>query len=185
MPCSPLASWLGPLPSPAAHPIHPREHQWEPALSQLRTLPRAELERLLRSWLTRLGLSPHHPIAGPDSSVTYHALLEHAPVPLSLRVRLYRRKSRLQTHHVEAFAGHLLRAGVSAGILVTTSDFTREAQVIADAYRSPRLRLYTGPQWAAELAARHLGVKRGQLWRWILELHGKTEVDESTPGGAR
>jgi hypothetical protein len=129
----------------------------------------------MRAWLTRLGGHTIRPLEGTASAATYQALLPGFPHTTTVQpvlVRLYQRKNRLQVHHVDAFRGYLLRAGVPAGILVTTGSYAREAVAAASQGSLPRLFLYAGDQWARELAAFRIGVVHRRPWRWLLDLAG-------------
>lgn len=147
----------------------------QPALAELRQLSPRQLDRVVRAWVSRLGLTGVRPCEPRERAVTYHGVLRSFPVPVPVRVRVYPRRSRLQAHHVDAFAGHLLRAGVSTGILVTTSDFSAAARQVAQAYPSIRLRLYSGEAWATDLARRRGFLRRQLFWRWILAPFGPSE----------
>lgn len=183
MPCAPLPPLSVPLPDSTLEPTSASTADPEaagafgPALLQLRTLPPAALERLVRAWLLRpAARSPRRfsPCERRSGAATFHLLLDGSPLPLplALRVRVHQRRSRLQVQHVEAFAGHLVRAGVPAGLLVTTGEITPEAIRAAAGCVQPRIRLYSGPEWVAELAAHRLGPRRRRLWRWVLALGG-------------
>lgn len=143
---------------------------FEPALTQLRYLRLPEIDTLLKSWLKRSGFRHLRRCEPLERAVTYHALAESLPVEMGVRFRIHQRRSRLQTHHVEAFAGHLLRAGVAIGVLISTGDLTPQARRVADSYSSPRLRVYSGREFAEELRARRLGLRRMSLWHWVLDL---------------
>lgn len=143
---------------------------FEPALSQLRDLPPRELDQLVRSWLRGIDLDSLRRCEPTAGATTYHTLARSLPVLLGIRVRVHQRRSKLHVHHVESFAGHLVRAGVPAGILVTTGDCTSAARIAADSYRTPRVRLLSGEQWMAELARGKLGLRRRSFWHWVLDL---------------
>lgn len=143
---------------------------FEPAVTQLRHLPLAELDQLLQSWLNRCGFRRLRRCEPLERAITYHALAEVLPVEIGIRFRIHQRHSRLQAHHVDAFAGHLLRAGSPLGVLITTGEITPQARRVADSYRTLRLRLYSGREFAEELGARRLGLRRVSLWHWVLDL---------------
>jgi hypothetical protein len=147
----------------------------QPALSELRLLPPRHLDRVVRVWAARLGLTHLRPCEPLERALTYHGVLRSFPVLIPVRLRVYQRRSRLHAHHVEAFAGHLLRAGISTGILVTTSDFSAAARQVAQSYPSIRLRLYSGEAWATDLAQRRGFLRRQLFWRWILSQLGEPE----------
>jgi hypothetical protein len=104
------------------------------------------------------------------SVAVYQATLGEYPVRTPVRVRLYQRKNRLQRHHVEAFAGYLDRFAIPAGILVTTGGVAPEAALLAATSERPRLALYSGEEWAADLADRGVGLRRRSLRQWIVDL---------------
>jgi hypothetical protein len=143
---------------------------WEPALSQLRQLARPELDNLVALWAAAFSIHSVRPDCRTSRAATYHGLLGDYPLGLPVRIRLCQRRNRLQVHHVEAFAGHCARLGVPFGILATTAGCGPEAARIAASYRSPQLRLYTGPQWAEELAAHRIGVRRRTVPQWVIEV---------------
>src|SRR5690349_9407507 len=91
----------------------------EPLLSQLRDLSGPELDRLVSAWLSRAGLTHVGLAERHDQVSTYRALLPGRLTLLSGRVRIYQRRHRLQAHHVEAFAGYLLRQRASFGLLIS------------------------------------------------------------------
>jgi len=143
---------------------------WEPALTQLRELSPDRLDERVIRWLRSLGLRPGR---GPHRNVrctTYEASLTQAPFQLPVHVRVYQRKNRLQAHHVEAFLGSLVRQGVTAGVLVTTGDFSRDAHRVAAQTQVPRVQLLGGPEWLADQAAKRLGVRRCSIPAWLLRL---------------
>jgi len=168
--CSPTAA-LAATPNPA-----------EPLLGQLRDLAGPELDRLVLAWLARAGLT-HVALAERRGQVsTYRALLQSRLALLSGRVRIYQRCRRLQAHHVEAFAGYLLRQRASFGLLISTGELTRAAHWAADAFPAPRVQLLAGPDWADDLANRHIGVRSRRLWQRLLDLDGLFSPS-SKPGG--
>ena len=143
---------------------------WEPALTQLRALPRPDLDRLVLRWLRALGLHAPRVMARESGPACYRAFLGDHPLCVPVEVRLYQRKSRLQVHHIESFVGSLHGQKVGIGLLISTGGFTPDARVAAQSCRTPILRLSSGEEWAAELAALHVGLRRRSLWRWLLEL---------------
>ena len=119
-------------------------------LFSLRHAPPEQLDPLLRAWMAALGLEDIRLSERRGSVVTYEAWLgETARIPV--RVRLYERHRRLHVHHVEAFLGHLVRAGCPIGILATTGDATWSAELAARTPRTPFLRLCNGSEWIKEL----------------------------------
>lgn len=156
-----------PLAAPAATP-----GPSAPLLGQLQSLPGPELDRLVRAWLTRAGLT-HVVLTERRGRVsTYRALLQGRLTLLSGRIRVHQRSRRLQAPHVEAFAGYLLRQRASFGLLISTGELTQDAEWAADAFPSPRVQLLSGPAWAEELAQRHVGVRSRRLWQRLLDLDG-------------
>lgn len=169
---------------PTPHPSSANEpsSRWERALAQLRVLTPAHLDRLVSRWATRLGLHSVRRLE-PGGAALYQGTVTLPALTLPVRLQIHQRQSRLQVHHVEAFAGQLVRAGVPAGLLVTTGEITPEARWAAERYPLPRLRLYSGPEWAAELARRHLGVQRRSLWEWVLDC--QVRLRRPTPPASR
>jgi restriction endonuclease Mrr len=167
MPSNPTST----LPPVASQPSSPGERRTipQPALDQLRTLSVVELDTLILSWLRRLRLAPARRSESRAGATTYHALFEHSLFPLPVRVRIHQRKNRLQPHHVEAFAGHLVRCGVSTGVLVTTGECSRGATQVASAYITPRVRLLGGGEWLQLLRPHGVGLRRARLWHWLLD----------------
>lgn len=146
-----------------AVPVH------EPALTQLRALAREDLGVVVRKWLDRRGADRLR-VAEPKAlAPTYHAELALFGAAVRLGVRVHQRKNRLQAHHVEAFAGYLLRAGLTAGVLVTTGPCSPAAMRAAVAFRSPRVLLLDGEEWTADLARCRTGLKRRNFWRAVLD----------------
>lgn len=166
MPCPPTLF----APFPRSRPRLPLP--WEPALTQLRTASPADLDALVRAWLDKLGGRGVRLCERTPSRATYQTLMGGGSTATPLRVRVLRRRNRLQAHHVEAFLGHLVQHHVATGILITTSRCTREAERLAHTLHGPTIRLYSGPQWAAELAARRIGIRARTLWGWVLERAG-------------
>lgn len=158
-PLSPLLSGPAPLPAP----------DWEPALTQLRRLSRAQLQRLVSLWLRRSGMALVERIHPGPATLAVRSQHDQVPVPLTIQVRVYQRRTRLHAHHVEAFFGRLVRTGTPAGILITTGEFTPDAVALARSLTAPGLRLYSGEEWSAELASRRVGLRRRQLWRWVVD----------------
>jgi len=167
---------MSPRPHTPKHPNHPdhalvsEAEAFEPAVTQLRTLGLPELDQFFRSWLDRCGFSQLRRCEPLERAATYHVLADFLPVGIGIRYRIHQRTSRLQVHHVDAFAGHMLRAGVSIGVLITTGEIAPAARRAADSYRSLRLRLYSGREFAAELVDKRLGLRRISLWHWVLDL---------------
>ncbi|HTE20975.1 MAG TPA: restriction endonuclease [Armatimonadota bacterium] len=143
---------------------------WEPALSQLRTLSRPDLDRLVQAWLTELGLHGSRVLDRRPGVATYRAFLGCHPLCVPVQVRLYRRRNRLQVHHVEAFVGHLARQNAAIGLLVSTSGCSNDARLAAQSYETPQLRLLSGEQWAAELAFLRVGLRQQNLRQWLVDL---------------
>ncbi|MFN3650384.1 MAG: restriction endonuclease [Armatimonadota bacterium] len=167
----------------------PGDHSdpWQPALAELRKLPVPALDRLVRAWLHRLGACAARPSGRCPGARTYHVLFTATPVPTPMRVRVHQRRNRLQPQHVEAFAGHLTRIGVAAGLLVTTGEISREAASVAAGFVMPRIRLYSGLDWASELVRCRPGLRLRSVWRYLLDLGGRGETDRCSrqPGGRR
>src|SRR5690348_9872005 len=93
---------------------------WEPALSQLRQLPPAELDQIVSNWLTAQGLTGIRVRERRGGVTTYQAMLGQAPFSTPIQIRIYQRQNRLQVHHVDAFVGYLTRVGITNGLLITT-----------------------------------------------------------------
>lgn len=146
----------------------PHADGWDATLTQLRHLPRPALDSLVRTWLLRRGAHAVRPTDTRATARTYQALLPSISSALPVHVRVHQRANRLQAHHVDAFAGHLMRHGVSTGLLITTSGCTRDALAAAQTLTVPRIRLVSGPEWAAELAKQRAGLIRRCFWRWVV-----------------
>jgi len=159
-----------PAPSPCPSPNGPLH--WEPAVSQLRDLNADELHAVVVPWLSALDLAPVRLCTREARCTTYQVLLGERSFCLPLHVRIYQRKNRLQAHHVEAFIGYLVHSGIPAGVLITTGDCSREARQLASELTSPRIRILSGNEWAAELAAQKVGLRQRGLWRWIVDVTG-------------
>ena len=140
----------------------------EPLLAQLRQLPPARLDRLAEIWFSRLRLHDPLLIERQPSHSTYEAQLRFGVVRLPVRIRIYQRRNRLQSHHVEAFLGHLVRSGSAAGILVTTGEVASQAQRTAAGITAPQLEIVSGREWARDLISGRLGVCRRHIWQWLL-----------------
>lgn len=171
-------------------PSHPRSTSrglppFEPALSELCALSTDQLREILHTWLIRQRSVPALDwtlLSRQGSHATFTLSLSLSGLTLPVHCRIHQRRTRLQLHHVEAFAGHLLRTPAVGGILITTGEITPEASRAAGAYRHPRLVIYSGPEWLAELAASRAGVKRRRLWAWILDLaHGAATARDCDP----
>lgn len=138
-------------------------------LTKLRELPSTTLDRLVRRWLKRSGL---HLLPDPDVTThppTYAAAVSAGRLTTGVQVRVHRRKNRLQTHHVDAFLGHLLRTGSTVGILVTTGDITAEAAHAAHSTSYPKIRLVSGREWLQELASHGIALRRLSYRLWLLD----------------
>jgi len=146
--------------------------RFEPALTELRTLSRPDLDRLVQAWLTHAGLRRVEASQTRHAPATYQAVLDHPLTGRAARVqvRIHQRRNQLQAHHVEAFIGRLLRLGVSSGVLICTGGVSREARWIARLSEIPQIQLLGGEQWLAELALSKLGLRRLRLWGWALDL---------------
>lgn len=155
------------LDDPRPAPVLPA---WEPGLSQLRTLPALELHPVLRQWLERAALQAVRVLETHPGHVTYAARLGTGPVSLPLHVRLYRRRNRLQLHHLEAFVGHLMRHGIPAGVLITTGECTRDVRKGCRSPLLPHVRVLDGSEFATELAYRKPGLRPAQVRGWLLDL---------------
>src|SRR5438045_790817 len=92
---------------PAGTRPDPRPGRFEPALAQIRQLPAADLDALVRRWLAALGCRGTCRRTPPEEPATYSAMLGDPGAAFPVQARVYRRRNRLQAHHVEAFAGHL------------------------------------------------------------------------------
>jgi hypothetical protein len=143
---------------------------WEPALTELRTLSPHDLDQMVAHWLTTLGLTPPRVRERRPGLTTYQALLGSTLLATPLQIRVHQRRNQLSVHHVEAFLGHLQRTGAAGGLLITTGGYSREAILVAGSTQLPRVRLITGAQWVAALAASRSGVKQRRLPRWVVDL---------------
>lgn len=163
---------MSPLPShsPTPPPGTPALKPWEPALTELQALSPTDLDHVITTWLTRLGLSAPRVRERRPGLTTYQAHLGRFPFSTPVQIRIYQRQNGLQVHHVDAFVGYLTRAGVPSGLLITTGGCSRHARLIAGGVQSRRIQLLSGAEWAAELAHARVGVKRRRLWGWILAL---------------
>jgi restriction endonuclease Mrr len=172
------------LPPPCSSPKFPLP--WEPALTQLRELSPPELDQLVATWLSALGLSAPRVRERRPGITTYQATLGKPPFSTPVQIRIYQRQNRLQVHHVDAFVGYLTRVGVPSGLLITTGDCSHHARLIAGGVQSRRVRLLSGAEWAMELASARAGVKRRRLWGWIVDLRRRLDgvgtERKSTPG---
>lgn len=170
----PTRSRPGPVPFPVPSP------RWELALAQLAALPESELDQLARRWLTALGGHAVGRDLRAAPYLAYEAFLGEPPLAVPLRARLYRRRQQLQPHHVEAFVGHLVRTGGSAGILATTGPVSKEAQQAADDAGIPRVRLLSGPEWLRELAFHRIGITFHTVPVWLLRSNASSGHDPSS-----
>ena len=143
---------------------------WEPALTELRTLSAEDLDQVITTWLTSLGLSAPRVRERRLGVTTYQAFLRPYPVATPVQIRVYQRQNRLQPHHVDAFVGYLTRVGVPSGLLITTGGCSRHARLIAGGVQSRRVQLLAGEEWATELADARIGLKHRRLWGWIVDL---------------
>jgi hypothetical protein len=168
---SPLSSH-SPTPPPGT-PALPLP--WEPALTELRELSPQDLDQVITTWLTSLGLSAPRVRERRPGVTTYQAHLGPFPVSTPVQIRVYQRQNRLQVHHVDAFVGYLTRVGVPSGLLITTGDCSRQARLIAGGVQSRRVQLLSGAQWATELANARAGMKRRRLWGWIIDLRKRLD----------
>src|SRR4051812_46949099 len=102
---SPLSS-----PSPTSRPCTPAlPLPWEPALTELRALAPDDLDQVITTWLTSLGLSAPRVRERRPGVTTYQATLGQAPLCAPVQIRIYQRQNQLQVHHVDAFVGYLTR----------------------------------------------------------------------------
>jgi hypothetical protein len=153
-------------PSPAPAPPLP----WEPALTELRTLAPEDLDQVVSTWLATLDLTATRVRERRPGTTLYQALLGSTLVATPFQIRVHQRQNQLGVHHVEAFLGHLLRTGAAGGLLITTGGCSREAILVAGSTQLPRVRVITGEQWVAALAASRAGVKQRRLPRWVVDL---------------
>lgn len=159
---------------------------WEPALGQVRSAGTEALDLLARRWLAALGLSSLLRWPRPDNPLTYSALAGAPGLPVQAQVQIFRQRTRLQAHHVEAFAGRLAGAGCGAGILVGLGGYTLAAARAARSCRSPHVRLLSGEDWLAELAHLGAGVRRANAGGWALDLAATPERKPAPgPNGPR
>lgn len=142
--------------------------RWELALAQLRALPDSELEGLARRWLSALGGRAVGLDMASGPFLAFEAALGEPPLAVPVMARVYRRRQQLQRHHVEAFLGHMVRSGCSAGLLATTGPVTDAARRAADAHGGPRLRLLSGEEWLRELALHRIGVSFRAVPVWLI-----------------
>jgi restriction endonuclease Mrr len=154
------------LPPPCSSPKFPLP--WEPALTQLRELSPPELDQLVATWLSALGLSAPRVRERRPGITTYQATLGKPPFSTPVQIRIYQRQNRLQAHHVDSFVGYLTRVGVPSGLLISTGGCSRAARLLAGGSHSRRIVLLAGDDWVAALARARAGVKPRRLWRWIV-----------------
>ena len=155
-------------------PVLSRLTVWSPLLTQIGALSRPELDELIGRWTGRLGFRGLRPWRAFPRPATYQGLFGRLPLALPLRVQVYQRRNRLQAHHVQAFVGQLVRAGIPLGLLVTTGGVTDAARETARCSTTPRVLLYSGDEWARDLARRRIAVRRRTLWQWLLERGKRT-----------
>src|SRR5262249_10913165 len=95
------------LPLPGASP--PLSLNFDPALAQLRHLPPADLDALVRQWFLQLGLTLVRVRERRAGMTTYQATLGRPPFTTPVQIRIYQRQNKLQVHHIDAFVGYLTR----------------------------------------------------------------------------
>ena len=120
-------------------------------LAALSRLSPDQLDALVGRWLRARSLHDVRLFERRGRISTYEARL--GPLETSVHVRVCLRLHALGVHPVEAFLGHLVRTGSSLGLLVTTGECKWAATLAARFSRVPSLRLYSGEDWARELAA--------------------------------
>jgi hypothetical protein len=155
-----------PAPPPYLSPKFPLP--WEPALTQLRELSSPELDQLVATWLSALGMTAPRVRERRPGLTTYQATLGKPPFGTPVQIRIYQRQNRLQAHHVDSFVGYLTRVGVPSGLLISTGGCSRAARLLAGGSHSRRIVLLAGDDWVAALARARAGVKPRRLWRWIV-----------------
>lgn len=144
--------------------------EWEPGLSQLRDLAPEALDERVQEWLGALHVKFVKRVASRNSRYrSYIGTIGDFPLDVAVECRMFQRQNRLQAYDVESFLGALVRQGLSAGLLVSTGDFSRPAYRLAASLATPRIRLIAGPEWMSDLSRRRIGVRRRSFKRWLLD----------------
>ena len=140
----------------------------EHTLDYLLSLNPVDFEFLVGILLESLGYKIEITRYVKDGGIDIEAIYDNTlqKTKTAIQVKRYKRSNKISRTVIDQLRGSLHRVSASQGIVVTTSDFTKDAFEAANEFGAPPISLINGKKLVQILAEQNLGIETNEVQLW-------------------